>query len=404
MRYRSAEVSSPENSSDEEMLGRDASSPPPASSETSSSEAESTEPVRYTEPKSKRRRRSDHPAVITKAMIYQPICRGLPITRDDVGRKQRATGPSSPRAKDRYITVPGKDLDSTQVSYTADSDLVAAVIHSGQFDASDTPVDFNGLRVVIEVDLLSPVTHFLKIDRNGITSRFRPRRSDRPTLAFTIVSVEPLVGEGSPLVNETVIELLRCQDEDPKLRFLRPYKGDIDSEHIWLEYSPLYVIQMSERVGTDFEGYSRLYREDMYFHMHDGLQFILRMEDPSAEGEEPRFMWLPSDDDGFTGLSWNEIEWGFRSVRIRGQICGTIQAIRFAIRDHVIGQLAASDMKWFNKVAAHQPLLRGDVDEGIVEGYVVCDSSEESGYGIQEMDDASSVEDSNVIQIGGGGN
>lgn len=30
----------------------------------------------------------------------------------------------------------------------------------------------------------------------------------------------------------------------------------------------------------------------------------------------------------------------------------------------MIGQLAASDMKWFNKVAAQQPLARGDVEVG----------------------------------------
>ncbi|KAF4702958.1 hypothetical protein FOZ63_004077, partial [Perkinsus olseni] len=259
-------------SSDEEMLGQEgASSPPPASSEngercvstgwaggprmgsvaepgfqcgfTSSSEAESTEPVRYPQGK---RRRGDHPAVVSRVMVYQPICRGLPITHDDVGTvidvrvaagdllahnpllraqrlwcccnsskrsrllsttKKQRTSSSSSRAKDRYITIPGKDLETAQLTYTADSDLVSAVVHDGRFDPTDTPTDLNGLKVLIEVEMLSPVTHFLKVERNGITSRFRTRRSQRPTLAYTVVSVEPLVGRGSPLADEATIQL-----------------------------------------------------------------------------------------------------------------------------------------------------------------------------------------------------
>ncbi|KAF4658255.1 hypothetical protein FOL46_007047 [Perkinsus olseni] len=472
MRYRRREASSPspEQSSDEEMLGQEgASSPPPASSEngeTSSSEAESTESVRYPQGK---RRRGDHPAVVSRVMVYQPICRGLPITHDDVGtvidvrvaagdllahnpllraqrlwcccnsskrsrllsttEKQR-TSSSSSRAKDRYITIPGKDLETAQITYTADSDLVSAVVHDGRFDPTDTPTDLNGLKVLIEVEMLSPVTHFLKVERNGITSRFRTRRSQRPTLAYTVVSVEPLVGSGSPLADEATIQLYSstpssgdyngktdATDSLAILRFLQPYRGPerIDSTNLWLQYSPLYVLPATDSAGRGLPGYSRLYREDMHFCMDDLSQYLLRMEDPETEGDDPRFQWVDSSSEGspVTGLTWSEIEWGFRSLRVRGQPSRAIKAIRFGIRDHVIGQLAASDMKWFNKVAAQQPLARGDVESTDLE--VGCGSSISSEedmkdttmatFGERTADtDASEEEDSNVIQIGGAGN
>ncbi|KAF4718852.1 Trimethylguanosine synthase, partial [Perkinsus olseni] len=455
-------------SSDEEMLGQEgASSPPPASSEngercvstgwaggprmgsvaepgfqcgfTSSSEAESTEPVRYPQGK---RRRGDHPAVVSRVMVYQPICRGLPITHDDVGTgteavvllqllkevkaplytKKQRTSSSSSRAKDRYITIPGKDLETAQLTYTADSDLVSAVVHDGRFDPTDTPTDLNGLKVLIEVEMLSPVTHFLKVERNGITSRFRTRRSQRPTLAYTVVSVEPLVGRGSPLADEATIQLYSstpssgdyngktdATDSLAILRFLQPYRGPerIDSTNLWLQYSPLYVLPATDSAGRGLPGYSRLYREDMHFCMDDLSQYLLRMEDPETEGDDPRFQWIDSSSEGspVTGLTWSEIEWGFRSLRVRGQPSRAIKAIRFGIRDHVIGQLAASDMKWFNKVAAQQPLARGDVESTDLE--VGCGSSISSEedmkdttmatFGERTADtDASEEEDSNL--------
>ncbi|EER12547.1 hypothetical protein Pmar_PMAR027687 [Perkinsus marinus ATCC 50983] len=465
MRYRGREASSspsPERSSDEEMGDQEATLAVPATSETSSSEAESTEPSRYQQ--TKRRRRAEHPVVVSRVMMYQPIPRGLPITKDDVGmvmdiriaagdllahnpllraqrlwcccnsskrsrllsttKKQRATSGSTSRAKDRYITIAGRDLDTAQLTYTADSDLVSAVVHDGRFSPTDTPTDLNGLKVLIEVEMLSPVTHFLKVERNGITSRFRTRRSQRPTLAFTIISVEPLVGPSSPLVDEATIQLYSTagvNDETgigsslASLRFLQPYRGpeQIDTAYLWLEYSPLYVLPATDSAGGGLAGYSRLYREDMYFCMDDFSQFVLRMEDPELEGDDPRFKWVESSSEGtsVTGLSWSEIEWGFRSLRVRGQVSRRIRAIRFAIRDHMIGQLAASDMKWFNKVAAQQPLARGDVESVDLEGG--CGSSVSSSeedttmvpFGERMADtDASEEEDSNVIQIGGAGN
>lgn len=49
-----------------------------------------------------------------------------------------------------------------------------------------------------------------------------------------------------------------------------------------------------------------------------------------VQGDDPRFKWVESSSEGtsVTGLSWSEIEWGFRSLRVRGQVSRRIRAIR----------------------------------------------------------------------------